>query len=125
MKTIKCVVFFDDSLIYLLVKSILKTANCIVNQHILISILPSGFPIWLVYKLLINQHFTLQFLLRQAFADDEASTRLLQVLLFLLLSTASLMFIPCAIRSSFTFVSIMLRFLGPICQVVTTPLLVG
>src|SRR6218665_2030719 len=33
-----------------------------------------------------------QFLLRQAFADDEASTRLLQILLFLLLSTASLMF---------------------------------
>src|SRR6218665_4042299 len=43
-----------------------------------------------------------QFLLRQAFADDEASTRLLQILLFLLLTTASLMFIPCAIRSSFT-----------------------
>src|SRR6218665_3766471 len=42
-----------------------------------------------------------QFLLRQAFADDEASTRHLQILLFLLLSTASLMFIPCAIRSSF------------------------
>src|SRR6218665_1848223 len=32
-----------------------------------------------------------QFLLRQAFADDEASTRLIQILLFLLLSTASLM----------------------------------
>ena len=46
----------------------------------------------------------IQFLLRQAFADDEASTRLLQILLFLLLSTASLMFIPCAVyvRSSFT-----------------------
>src|SRR6218665_507621 len=43
-----------------------------------------------------------QFLLRQAIADDEASTRLLQVLLSLLLSTASLMFIPYAIRSSFT-----------------------
>src|SRR6218665_2915785 len=43
-----------------------------------------------------------QFLLRQAFTDDEASTRLLQILLFLLLSTASLMFIPCAVRSSFT-----------------------
>src|SRR6218665_262934 len=43
-----------------------------------------------------------QFLVRQAFADDEASTRLLQILLFLLLSTASLMFIPCAVRSSFT-----------------------
>src|SRR6218665_2963886 len=43
-----------------------------------------------------------QFLLRQAFADDEVSTRLLQILLFLLLSTDSLMFIPCAIRSSFT-----------------------
>src|SRR6218665_3323192 len=43
-----------------------------------------------------------QFLLLQAFADDEASTRLLQILLFLLLSTASLMFIPCAVRSSFT-----------------------
>src|SRR6218665_2500995 len=50
-----------------------------------------------------SQHLglTVQFLLRQAFADDEASTRLLQILLFLLLSTASLMFIPCAIRSSF------------------------
>src|SRR6218665_1526964 len=45
----------------------------------------------------------IQFLLRQAFADDEASTRLLQILLFLLLSTASLMFIPCAVRSSLTF----------------------
>ena len=44
----------------------------------------------------------IQFLLRQAFADDEASTRLLQILLFLLLSTAPLMFILCAIRSSFT-----------------------
>src|SRR6218665_2612893 len=44
-----------------------------------------------------------QFLLRQAFADDETSTRLLQILLFLLLSTASLMFIPCASRSAFTF----------------------
>src|SRR6218665_174719 len=43
-----------------------------------------------------------QFLLRQALADDEASTRLLQILLFLLMSTASLMFIPCAVRSSFT-----------------------
>src|SRR6218665_493314 len=43
-----------------------------------------------------------QFLVRQAFADDEASTRLLQILLFLLLSTASLMFIPCAVRSPFT-----------------------
>ena|SRR6218665_2608445 len=43
-----------------------------------------------------------QFLLRQAFADDEASTRLLQILLFLLLSTTSLVFILCAIRSSFT-----------------------
>src|SRR6218665_205640 len=43
----------------------------------------------------------IQFLLRQAFADDEASTRLLHILLFLLLSTASLMFIPCAVRSSF------------------------
>src|SRR6218665_1867891 len=37
-----------------------------------------------------------QFLLRQA------STRLLQILLFLLLSTSSPMFIPCAVRSSFT-----------------------
>src|SRR6218665_3007867 len=46
-------------------------------------------------------HF-FQFLLRQAFANDEASTRLLQILLFLLVSTASLMFIPCAVRSSFT-----------------------
>src|SRR6218665_3247696 len=48
------------------------------------------------------KHSTLQFLLRQAFADDEASTRLLQILLFLLLFTASLMFIPCTVRSSFT-----------------------
>src|SRR6218665_2390459 len=46
--------------------------------------------------------FNCQFLLRQAFADNEASIRLLQILLFLLLFTASLMFIPCAIRSSFT-----------------------
>src|SRR6218665_401732 len=45
---------------------------------------------------------SIQFLLRQAFADDEASTRLLQIRLFLLLSTASLMFVPCAIRSSCT-----------------------
>src|SRR6218665_3718472 len=43
-----------------------------------------------------------QCLLRQAFVDDEASTRLLQILLFLLVFTASLMFIPCAVRSSFT-----------------------
>src|SRR6218665_1036414 len=45
-----------------------------------------------------------QFLLRQALDDDddEASARLLQILPFLLLSTASIMFIPCAIRSSFT-----------------------
>src|SRR6218665_2409218 len=47
-------------------------------------------------------NFPIQFLLRQAFADDEASSRLLQILLFLLLSTASLMFIPCAVRSSVT-----------------------
>src|SRR6218665_1505874 len=52
---------------------------------------------------LVHRTLTIsQFLLRQAFADDEASTRLLQILLFLLLSTASLVFIPCAIRSSFT-----------------------
>src|SRR6218665_278944 len=44
-----------------------------------------------------------QFLLRQAFADDEVSTRLLQILLFLLLSTASLMFIPCAVHVSLLF----------------------
>src|SRR6218665_365770 len=44
----------------------------------------------------------IQFLLCQAFADDEASIRLLQILLFLLLSTASLMFIPCAVKPSFT-----------------------
>src|SRR6218665_2516065 len=44
----------------------------------------------------------IQFLLRQAFADDEASTKLLQILLFLLLSTASLMFIHCAVWSFFT-----------------------
>src|SRR6218665_2274739 len=51
---------------------------------------------------LVGLRVGIQFLLRQAFADDEASTSLLQILLFLLLSTASLMFIPCAIRSSFT-----------------------
>ena len=45
---------------------------------------------------------SIQFLLRQSFADDEASTRLLQILL---LSTASLMFIPCAVRSVFGFVA--------------------
>ena len=43
-----------------------------------------------------------QFLISQVFADDEASTTLIQILLFLLLSTASLMFIPCAVRSSLT-----------------------
>src|SRR6218665_2641306 len=43
--------------------------------------------------------YIFQFLLRQAFADDEASTILLQILLFLLLSTSSLMFIPCAYGS--------------------------
>src|SRR6218665_311291 len=43
---------------------------------------------------------TFQFLFRQAVASDETSTRLLQILLFLLLST--LMFIPFAARSSFT-----------------------
>src|SRR6218665_2754156 len=53
-------------------------------------------------KVINDQIIIIQFLLRQAFADDEASTRLLQILLFLLLSTASLMFIPCAIKSSFT-----------------------
>src|SRR6218665_72009 len=53
-------------------------------------------------NLLINIIFQFQFLLRQVFADDEASTRLLQILLFLLLSTTSLMFIPCTVRSSFT-----------------------
>src|SRR6218665_2950600 len=43
-----------------------------------------------------------QFLLRQTVADDAASTRLLQILLFLLVSTPSLVFIPCAVKSSFT-----------------------
>src|SRR6218665_3427334 len=48
------------------------------------------------------QHFFF-FLLHQACADDEAaSTRLLQICLFRLLFTASLMFIPCAFRSFFT-----------------------
>ena len=41
-----------------------------------------------------------RFHLCQVLTDDEAST--LQIFLFLLLSTASLMFIPFAIRSSFT-----------------------
>src|SRR6218665_573974 len=50
----------------------------------------------------MTQSNFLQFLLHQVFADNEASTRLRQILLFLLLSTASLMFIPCAVRSSFT-----------------------
>src|SRR6218665_2115726 len=60
-----------------------------------------------------------QFLLRQAFADDEASTRLLQILLFLLLSTVSLMFIPCAVTSSFT---LSIHFFGclPLLLVPTT-----
>src|SRR6218665_2150614 len=60
-------------------------------------------------KVIKDQIIIIQFLLRQAFADDEASTRLLRILLFLLLSTASLMFIPCAIRSSFT---LSIRFFG-------------
>src|SRR6218665_980354 len=54
-----------------------------------------------IYLLYLNFLFFFQFLLRQAFADDEASTRLLQVLLFLLLSTASLMFIPCSLSIHF------------------------
>src|SRR6218665_461103 len=62
---------------------------------------------------------TIQFLLRQAFADDEASTRLLQILLFLLLSTASLMFIPCAVRSS---LSVFLCFLfHPLVRIALLP----
>src|SRR6218665_881316 len=58
----------------------------------------------LLLKRVINCSTNFQLLIRQAFADDEASTRLLQILLFLLLSTASIMFIPCAVtcRSSFT-----------------------
>src|SRR6218665_1640731 len=47
--------------------------------------------------------FNFQFL-RQAFADDEASTGLLQILLLS-------MFIPCAVRSSYT-LSIGLHFFG-------------
>src|SRR6218665_121560 len=47
-----------------------------------------------------------QFLLRQAFADDGASIRLLQNFLFLLLSTASLMFIPCAVKNLCTLPSL-------------------
>ena len=44
------------------------------------------------------------FLLHQVYANDEASTRLLQVFQFLLLSTASLIFIPCAfLPSHYTF----------------------
>ena len=45
----------------------------------------------------------------EMFADDEASTRLLQILLVLLLSTASLMFIPCAVRS---FITLSIHFFG-------------
>src|SRR6218665_556475 len=56
----------------------------------------------IAYTVTITLVHSMEFLLRQAFADDEASTRLLQNILLLLLSTASLMFIPCAIRSSFT-----------------------
>src|SRR6218665_2994866 len=41
----------------------------------------------------IQQHsFSFHFLLCQAYADNEVSTRLLQISLFLLLSTASLLF---------------------------------
>ena len=46
--------------------------------------------------------FPIQLLLHQIYVANEASTRLPQIFLFLLLSTASLMFIPCAVRSSFT-----------------------
>src|SRR6218665_2443697 len=71
-------------------------------------------------KMLHSTYFqSLQFLLRQAFADDEASTRLFQILLFLLLSTASLMFIPCAVRSPFT---LSIHFFGclPLLLVLST-----
>src|SRR6218665_3681400 len=45
----------------------------------------------------------MHFLLRQAYADNKASTRFLQIfLLQVLLSTASLLLIPCALSSSFT-----------------------
>src|SRR6218665_2330258 len=60
------------------------------------------FQIRIGFLRVVLDDIQLQFLLRQAFADDEASTKLLQILLFLLLSTASLMFIHCAVRSSFT-----------------------
>src|SRR6218665_3290230 len=65
------------------------------------------------------QDSIIQFLLRQAFANDEASTRFLQILLFLLLSTASLVFIPCAVRSSFT---LSIHFFGclPLLLVLST-----
>src|SRR6218665_40621 len=59
------------------------------------------------------------FLLPQSFAGDEASTRLLQILLFLLLSIASLMFIPCAVGSSF---SLSIHFLGYISCCYFAPL---
>src|SRR6218665_2436808 len=54
---------------------------------------------WLLSKMV---YLNVQFLLHQALADDEASTRFLQILLFLLLSIASLVFIRCDVRSSFT-----------------------
>src|SRR6218665_2711906 len=60
----------------------------------------AGFQQW-TEETQFHRNFYFQFLLRQAVADDEASTRLLQILLFLLSSPASLMSFPFAARSSF------------------------
>ena len=51
----------------------------------------------------------IQFLPRQAFTDDEASTGFLQILLFLLVSTAFHRFIPYSVRSSF---AVSIHFFG-------------
>jgi len=40
-----------------LIKTLLITAKCIINQLFLISISPSGLLIWQVGKILTNQHF--------------------------------------------------------------------
>src|SRR6218665_1216942 len=73
-----------------------KEQCCLPDLHILLN------RDWKAFKLRQLYISNFQFLLRQAVTDDEASTRVLQILLFLFLSTASLMFIPCAARSSFT-----------------------
>ena len=49
-----------------------------------------------------QQHpLSFHFFLRQAYNENEASSSLLQIFPFLMLSTASLVFIPCALSSFF------------------------